>query len=452
MSIVTKKALPRRTFLRGMGVSLALPLLDGMVPAFAALRTTAARPVKRFGAIYVPNGVEMRMWTPKSEGAGFELPLILQPIEPFRDQAFVLSGLADKPAVPAPGEGIGDHARASATWLTGVRAKKTEGPDIRAGISMDQLAARQLGQETQLASLELALDSVEVLGACDAGYSCAYANTIAWRTPTTPLPMENNPRAVFERLFGASDSTDPETRLARIQQDRSILDIVTAEVTSLKRTLGTADRGKLTEYLDAVRDAERRIQTAERQSTRELPVVDQPMGIPDSFDAHAKLMYDLLALAYQCDLTRVATFMIGKEVSGRSYPEIGVPDGHHACSHHQNDPVKLEKLAKINRYHVEHFAYFLDKLGQIPDGDGSLLDHSLFIYGSGISDGNIHFHLDLPMLVVGGGAGTLKGGRHVRYANDTPISNLHVSVLDKLGLPMEQFGDSTGKLEYLAEI
>jgi hypothetical protein len=435
-----------------MGVSLALPLLDGMVPAFAALRTTAAKPAKRLGAIYVPNGVEMRMWTPKGEDAGFEFPPILQPMEPFRDQAFVLSGLADKPAVPAPGEGIGDHARASATWLTGVRVKKTEGPDIRAGVSMDQLAARHLGQETQLASLELALDSVEVLGACDAGYSCAYANTISWRTPTTPLPMENNPRAVFERLFGASDSTDPATRLARIQQDRSILDIVTAEVTSLERTLGTGDRGKLTEYLDAVRDVERRIQTAERQSTRVLPVVDQPMGIPDTFDAHAKLMYDLLALAYQCDLTRVATFMIGKEVSGRSYPEIGVPDGHHACSHHQNDPVKLEKLAKINRYHVQHFAYFLDKLRQIPDGDGSLLDHSLFIYGSGISDGNIHFHLDLPMLLVGGGAGTLKGGRHVRYGNDTPISNLYVSVLDKLGLPMEQFGDSTGKLEYLSEI
>jgi len=452
MSIITKKALPRRTFLRGMGVSLALPLLDGMVPAFAALRGTAAGGVKRLGAIYVPNGVEMRMWTPKTEGNGFELSPILQPLEAFRDQTFVLSGLADKPAVPAPGEGIGDHARASATWLTGVRVKKTEGPDIRAGISMDQLAAQHLGQETQLASLELALDSVEVLGACDAGYSCAYANTIAWRTPTTPLPMENNPRAVFERLFGASDSTDAATRLARIQQDRSILDFVTAEVTSLKRALGTGDRGKLTEYLDAVRDVERRIQTAERQSERELPVVEQPMGIPDTFDAHAKLMYDLLALAYQCDLTRVATFMIGKEVSGRSYPEIGVPDGHHACSHHQNDPVKLEKLAKINRYHVQQFAYFLEKLRNTPDGDGSLLDHSIFIYGSGISDGNIHFHLDLPMLVVGGGAGTLKGGRHVRYQNDTPISNLYVSVLDKLGLPMNQFGDSTGKLDYLPEI
>jgi hypothetical protein len=447
-----KQALPRRTFLRGLGVSVALPLLDGMVPAFAALRTTPARGVKRLGAIYVPNGVEMRMWTPKGAGTAFEFPLILEPLEAFRAQTLVLSGLADQPAVPAPGEGIGDHARASATWLTGVRAKKTEGPDIRAGVSLDQIVAQHLGQETQLASLELALDSVEVLGACDAGYSCAYANTIAWRTPTTPLPMENNPRAVFERLFGASDSTDPATRQARLQQDRSILDFVTDEVKALNRALGAGDQGKLSEYLDAVRDVERRIQTAERQSTRELPVVEQPLGIPATFDAHARLMYDLLALAYQCDLTRVGTFMIGKEVSGRSYPEIGVPDGHHACSHHQNDPAKLEKLAKINRFHMEHFAYFLEKLRTTPDGDGSLLDHSIFVYGSGISDGNIHFHLDLPMVVVGGGAGTLKGGRHVRYKDDTPIANLYVSLLDKLGLPMDQFGDSTGQLDALADI
>jgi hypothetical protein len=423
-----------------------------MVPAFAAMRTTAARAVKRLGAIYVPNGVEMRMWTPKGEGKGFEFPLILEPLEAFREQTLVLSGLADKPAVPAPGEGIGDHARASATWLTGVRVKKTEGPDIRAGVSLDQIVAQHLGQETQLASLELALDSVEVLGACDAGYSCAYANTIAWRTPTTPLPMENNPRAVFERLFGASDSTDAATRAARLAQDRSILDFVTAEVAALQRTLGAGDKGKLTEYLEAVRDVERRIQTAERQRTRELPVVAQPMGIPETFDAHAKLMYDLLALAYQCDLTRVATFMIGKEVSGRSYPEIGVPDGHHACSHHQNDPVKLAKLAKINRYHIQHFTYFLEKLRATPDGDGSLLDHSVFVYGSGISDGNIHFHLDLPMVVVGGGAGTLHGGRHLKYASDTPLSNLYVALLDKLGLPLDQFGDSTGQLDYLSDL
>jgi Protein of unknown function (DUF1552) len=452
MSILTKKYLPRRTFLRGLGASLALPLLDGMVPAYAQGRPTAATPVKRFGAVYVPNGVEMRMWTPKAEGHDFGFSPILEPLEPFRDQTFVLSGLADKVAVPAPGEGIGDHARAASTWLTGVRVRKTEGPDIRAGVSLDQLAAQHLGAETQLASLELALDSVEVLGACDAGYSCAYANTIAWRTATTPLPMENNPRAVFERMFGASDSTDPATRQARLAQNRSILDFVADEVQALNRALGAGDRGKLTEYLEAVRDVERRIQTAEGQTTRELPVVEQPLGIPDTFDAHARLMYDLLALAYQCDLTRVGTFMIGKEVSGRSYPEIGVPDGHHACSHHQNDPVKLEKLAKINRYHMQHFAYFLEKLRQTPDGEGSLLDHSMFIYGSGISDGNIHFHLDLPMVVVGGGAGTLKGGRHVRYGNDMPLANLYVSVLDKLGAPMDQFGDSTGKLDYLTGI
>jgi hypothetical protein len=453
MSILTKKYLPRRTFLRGLGASLGLPLLDGMVPALAAAgRPTAATPAKRFGAVYVPNGVEMRMWTPKAEGNGFGFSPILEPLEPFRDQTFVLSGLADKVAVPAPGEGIGDHARAASTWLTGVRVRKTEGPDIRAGVSLDQLAAQHLGVETQLASLELALDSVEVLGACDAGYSCAYANTIAWRTATTPLPMENNPRAVFERMFGASDSTDPAARRARLAQNRSILDFVADEVQALNRALGAGDRGKLTEYLDAVRDVERRIQTAEGQSARELPVVEQPLGIPETFDAHARLMYDLLALAYQTDLTRVGTFMIGKEVSGRSYPEIGVPDGHHACSHHQNDPVKLEKLAKINRYHMQHFAYFLDKLRNTPDGEGSLLDHSIFIYGSGISDGNIHFHLDLPMVVVGGGAGTLKGGRHVRYGNDMPLANLYVSVLDKLGAPMDQFGDSTGALDYLSGI
>lgn len=452
MSIITRKSLPRRTFLRGLGVSMALPLLDSMVPAFAAIRDTAARGAKRLGAFYVPNGVEMRAWTPAVEGTGFGLTPILQPLEPFRDQLFVLSGLADKVAVPLPGEGIGDHARASATWLTGVRVKKTEGPDIRAGVSVDQIAAQFLGKETQLGSLELALDSVEVLGACDAGYSCAYANTISWRTPTTPLPMENNPRAVFERLFGASDSTDAATRLARMKQDRSILDFVTGEVAGLNQKLGSTDRLKLGEYLEAVRDVERRIQTAETQGSRELPVVDQPMGIPDTFQAHSRIMFDLLALAYQTDLTRVGTFMFGKEVSGRSYPEIGVPDGHHACSHHQNDPIKLEKLAKINAFHMQQFAYFVDKLRHTPDGDGSLLDHSILVYGSGISDGNIHFHLDLPTVVVGGGAGTLKGGRHLRYKDDTSITNLYVSVLDKLGVPVETFGDSTGKLDVLAGI
>ena len=449
---ISQKHLPRRTVLRGLGASLALPLLDGMVPAYAALRKTAANPVRRLGVCYVPNGMEMRAWTPEGDGRGFDFSQILRPLEPFRNQVNVLTGLADKVAVPRPGEGIGDHARASATFLTGVHVKKTEGADIRAGISMDQIAARQLGAETQLASLELGVDSVETLGACDAGYSCAYTNTIAWRTATTPLPMENDPRAVFERLFGSTDSTDVAARLARIRQDRSVLDYVGDRVAGLQQTLGPGDRTKLDQYFDAVRDVERRIHMAEEQSDREIPLFEQPAGIPDTFEAHSRLMFDLLALAYQTDLTRVGTFMLSREVSGRAYPEIGVPDSHHGCSHHQNDPAKLEKLAKINTFHMQQFAYFLDKLQSTPDGDGTLLDHSMLIYGSGISDGNIHFHMDLPVVMVGGGGGTLKGGRHLRYANDAPLTNLYVSVLGKLGVPVEQFGDSTGKLEYLSEI
>ena len=449
---ITQKHIPRRTMLRGLGAALALPLLDGMVPAVAAMRNTAANPVRRLGAFYVPNGMEMRAWLPHGDGREFKFSQILQPLAPFREQVNVLTGLCDNVAVPLPGEGIGDHARASATWLTGVHVKKTEGLDIHAGTSMDQIAAQVLGKETQLASLELGLDSVETLGACDAGYSCAYTNTIAWRTPTTPLPMENDPRAVFERLFGSADSTDAAARLARIRQDRSVLDYVTDRVAGLRQDLGAGDRAKLTQYLDAVRDVERRIQKAAEQSDREMPLVERPVGIPDAFDDHARLMFDLLALAYQTDLTRVGTFMLSREVSSRAYPEIGVPDAHHGCSHHQNDPVKLEKLAKINTFHIEQFAYFVDKLQSIPDGDGTLLDHSMLIYGSGISDGNIHFHMDLPTVVVGGGGGRLKGGRHLRYENDTPVTNLYVSVLDKLGVPVESFGDSTGQLQYLSDI
>ena len=380
--IITRKHLPRRTVLRGLGATLALPLLDGMVPALSALRRTAANPVRRFGAVYVPNGMEMRQWTPAGEGAGFEFSRILEPVEPFRKHLNILSGLADKPAIPRDGEGVGDHARAASTWLTGVHVKKTEGPDIRAGQSLDQLVARQLGSETQLSSLELALDSVEVLGACDQGYSCAYANTISWRTPTTPLPMENDPRAVFERLFGAADSTDAAARLSRLREDRSVLDFVSGEARALRRGLGAADGAKLEQYLEAVRDAERRVRTAELQADREMPVFEQPVGIPDTFEEHAKLMYDLWLLAFQTDLTRVGTFMVGKEVTGRSYPEIGVSSGHHGVSHHQNDPRQLEALAKINTYHVQMFAYFLDRMRSTPDGDGSLLDHTILLYGT----------------------------------------------------------------------
>ena len=452
MTMITKKTLPRRTVLRGLGASLSLPLLDGMVPALEATRNTAAAPVRRFGAVYVPNGVEMRAWTPPGPAGPLELTPVLEPLAPVREHVNVLSGLADKVAIPREGEGVGDHARAASTWLTGVHVKKTEGPDIQAGTSMDQIAARAFGQETQLTSLELAIDSVEVLGACDQGYSCAYVNTIAWRNPTTPLPMENNPRAVFERLFGATDSTDVEARLARLRQDRSILDFVTGEADALRRALGAGDRLKLAQYLDAVRDVERRIQMAEEQSDREIPVVEQPVGIPDTFEEHCRLMFDLLLLAYQTDLTRVSTFMFGKEVSGRSFPEIGVPGGHHGYSHHQNIPENLEMLARINTHHVRQFGYFLEKMQATPDGDGSLLDHSLFIYGSGISDGNLHFHLDLPTLLAGGAAGRVRGGRHLRYPSDTPVANLHVAVLDKLGLPVEAFGDSTGALGYLTDV
>jgi hypothetical protein len=450
--IVTGRHLPRRTFLRGLGATVALPLLDGMVPAFASARTAAAQPVKRLGIVYVPNGIQMNRWTPAGVGGDFEFTQILKPMEPFRSHLLVLSGMADKPGNALPGEGAGDHARASATFLTGVHARKTEGADLRAGVSMDQIAAQHLGRETQLASLELALESNEFLGACDAGYSCAYSNTLCWRSESTPLPMENDPRAVFERLFGSSDSTGVAARLARIEEERSILDAISSKLADLKRRVGPKDLVKLDEYTSAIRDVERRIQRAEEQSARELPVVARPAGIPASFEDHAKLMFDLQVLAYQTDLTRVITFMVGREVSSRAYPEIGVPDPHHPLSHHQGDVNKIEKLVRINVLHLTMFAYYLEKLRTTPDGDGSLLDHAMIVYGSGMSDGNSHSHHNLPILLAGGGAGHLSGGRHVQYPKDMPLTNLYVSLLDKLGVPAERFGDSTGKAEYLSEL
>ena len=450
--MITKKHLSRRTVLRGCGAALALPLLDGMVPALTALGRTAATGVKRMAVVYTPNGMMMPDWTPKGDGAGFKFSPILASLAPYREQLIVLSGLEDRYGWPQADEGAGDHARAAATFLTGVHVKKTEGADIRAGVSMDQIAARNLGNETQLASLELALESVELLGACDAGYSCAYANTISWRTPTTPMPMENDPRAVFERLFGGSDSTDAGARTARIEKERSILESVKERVSGLERQLGPRDRGKLTEYLEAVRDVERRIQKAEEQSARELPLVERPAGVPPSFEAHAKLMFDLLTLAFQTDLTRVGTFMLGREVSARAYPEIGVPDAHHPTSHHQNDPEKLAKLAKINVFHTQQFAAFVEKMRATPDGDGSLLDHSMLLYGSAISDSNVHMHDNLPLVLVGGGGGRLAGGRHLVYPKGTPVTNLFLSMLDKLGVPAESIGDSKGRLEDLSDI
>ena len=335
---ITKKCLPRRTFLRGVGATLALPLLDGMVPALAA----SPKPIRRLGVVYIPHGAIMEKWIPTAEGDAFEFTPILEPLAPFRDRVLVLSNLTDQAAIGLPGEGSGDHLRASASFLTGMHPKRTEGPDIRAGVSMDQLAARELGKDTQLASLELSVDSVEMVGACEAGYTCAYGNTLSWRDATTPLPMENQPRLVFERLFGSSDSTSQAVRLARIQEDRSILDVLLQEVSRLQKTLGVGDRAKLTQYLEAIREIERRIQKAEEQSAMELPTFERPTGgIPDTFSEHAKMMFDLQALAYQCDLTRVVTFMMARETSSKAYPEIGIPDPHHGLSHHGNNPGQI---------------------------------------------------------------------------------------------------------------
>ncbi len=450
--IITKMHLPRRTFLRGLGATVALPLLDGMVPALTALQATAAQPVRRLGIVYVPNGIFMDHWTPADAGRAFDFTSILEPLASYREQMLVLTGLSNRQGDAWPGEGAGDHARAAGAYLTGVHPKKTEGADIRAGVSMDQIAARVLSTETQLSSLEVSLESREAIGSCDPGYSCAYANTLCWRSPTTPLPMENNPRLVFERLFGGNESTDPETWRARREEDRSILDAVGEKIVRLQGDLGQRDRLKLDEYLEAIRDVERRIQIAEAQGERELPVMEQPAGVPATFEEHAKVMFDLQVLAYQADLTRVITFMVGHETSQRAYPEIGVPDAHHPLSHHGGNTEKIEKLIKVNQYHARMFAYYLDRLRETRDGDGSLLDQSMIIYGSGMSDGNGHNHHNLPTLLVGGGAGLVTGGRHLRYPSGTPVTNLFLTVLDKLGVPVETLGDSTGQVEHLSAV
>jgi hypothetical protein len=441
--IITKKAIPRRTVLRGIGAGLALPLLDGMVPAFAAIRNSAANPVRRFGVVYVPNGMAMKHWTPDGEGTGFEITRLLDPIAAYRDQMTLLTGLNGVPS------NAGVHASAATRFLTGVTPARTES-NLRAGISVDQLLAREFAKHTQLGSLELALDSRDVSGSCDVGFSCTYTNTISWRNETTPLMGENNPRAVFEQLFGDSGSTDPAARLARMQKDQSILDSVTEKINALQSGLGASDRLRVNEYLDAVRDIERRIQMAEAQSDRELPEVDQPAGVPATYTEHAKLMFDLLLLAYQTDLTRVSTFMLAREISGRTYPEIGVPDSHHPTSHHRDDPTLYEKVAKINTFHLTLFSHFLKKARATPDGDGTLLDHMVMLYGAGMSDSNRHDNKGLPLVMVGGGSGHLKPAGHIRYAERTPISNLHLTILDKMGVPVDKMSDSTGKLKLLS--
>ena len=445
--IIRKLAIPRRTFLRGAGATVALPLLDAMVPALSAQSTTAAAPVRRLGFVYIPNGAVMQQWTPAETGSGFALSPILQPLAPYKDQLTVVTGLAHGQAEPL-GDGNGEHSRASATWLNGVHPKQTEGADVQAGMTADQIAAAGLGQDTPLPSLELAIDLDGLVGNCENGYSCVYLNTVAWRSATTPLPMENNPRVVFERLFGDGGTT--EQRVAEMRRDRSILDSVTDDLAALEREVGGGDRARIDQYLDSVRALERRIQLAEAQSvTVELPDLDRPVGIPGTYEDHVKLMFDLLALAYQADLTRVFTFMLGRELGGRTYPHLGVPDPHHGLSHHRNDPEKLDKLARINTYHMGLFAHFLENLQSTSDGDGSLLDHSMVMYGGGLGDSNDHAHFDLPELVVGGGGGRLRGGRHLRYPKDTPVNNLLVSMLDKAGLPAERFGDATWQIREL---
>ncbi len=444
--IITHKALPRRTFLRGVGAALALPVLDAMVPALSAASQLSVSSPTRLSFVYVPNGVIMDKWVPDIPGAAFELSPILKPLAPFRDRMLVLSGLAHNNGVAWEGEGAGDHSRSAAVWLTGTHPKKTEGADLRAGISVDQVAAQELRKHTQLASLEMALDDNSMVGTCGSGSSCAYTNTLCWSSPGTPVPMENKPRAVFERLFGDLDSTDPEARRDQMRQEGSLLDSVAQEVARLVRGLGAKDRAKLTEYLDSIRDIERRIQIAEKQSDRELPSVERPVGVPSTFTEHAKLMMDLQVLAYQTDMTRVTTFMMGRESTTRVYQELGIREGYHPLSHHQNDAAKIEQVTQIDILHTQVFAYFLEKMQSTPDGDGSLLDHSMIVYGSGLSDGNLHEHYDLPVLLVGGGSGQIQGGSHLQYPQDTPMANLFLTLLDKVGIQRERFGDSTGRL------
>src|SRR6187455_979086 len=448
--IVTRKAISRRTVLRGLGTTVALPLLDAMVPALTAMQKTAAAPVRRLGVVYHPNGVIYENWLPNGTGRDFTLSPILEPLEPFRNKLVVVTGLSSHQA-EALGDGGGDHSRATGSYLTGVHVRKSDSV-VGNSVSMDQIAAKALQSETQLSSLQLTVDDNSLVGSCDVGYSCAYSSTLSWLTPTLPLMSENNPRVIFERLFGSSDSTDAQVRALRLRQDKSILDSVTARVKQLQQKLGPTDNTKLTDYLESLRDVERRIQKAEEQSTRQGPELVQPAGVPDGFEPHVKLLYDLQVLAYQADLTRVITFMYGREQTGRPYPQIGIPEPHHPLTHHQNDPSKMEKCTAIQLYHVALFATYLEKLKATPDGDGSLLDHMVLVYGGGISNSDRHTHGPLPTLLLGGGAGTIKGGRHLVFPEHTPLTNLQLTMLNLLGVPVEKLGDSTGQFTELADL
>jgi Protein of unknown function (DUF1552) len=437
MAFLTK-SLPRRTLLRGFGSSLALPFLEAMLPPFSLSAKTAAKPVHRFQTFYVPNGMAMEYWSPKAEGSDFELSPILEPLAPYRNQMLVLSG------IKANWNYI--HAGASGSFLTGTPRGGRNEVEIIADVSMDQLLARHFAKDTQVASLELSMDLPANAGACTGNLSCAYTHTLSWRSPTQPLPMEWNPRAVFEKLFGDTGSTERRARDARLQQHKSILDSVTKKLADLKTELGPQDQAKVDEYTEAVRDVERRIQKAEEQGEVELPAMKEPQGAPPVFEDHLALMLDLQLLAFQTDLTRVISFMLSKEQSARPYPQIGVPEAHHPLSHHNDVPELIAHMSKINRYHTELFAQYLAKLRATPDGDGSLLDHMTILYGSGISNSTRHSGNNLPLLVMGGGAGRLKGGRHLKYSDKPTMANLLVTLMDKLDVPVERLGGSTGKL------
>jgi hypothetical protein len=439
MSFIARKHLSRRTLLRGVGVSIGLPLLDSMVPAQTPLAKTAATSKSRLSCIYVPHGATMDKWTPAADGKGFEFTEILSPLEKFRDRVSIVSNLAH-PAAGGVGSDAGaDHARSAAVFLSGVHPEQGS---IHVGTTIDQLAAQRIGQDTPLPSIELSIEEVAL--SCGSGYACAYSNTISWKTPTTPLPMENNPQVVFEKLFGDGNNAD---RLARKQQSRSLLDSVMDQVASLQRELPASDRTRLGEYLDDVREIERRIQKAENQIPADLKLPEAPVGVPESFDEHFKIMFDLQVLAFRAEITRVATLMYARDTSGAVYPQSGIRDGFHVASHHSNNRANMDKFALINKYHVEMLAYFLDKLKSTPDGDGNLLDHSMVLYGSSMSNGNQHDHDPLPVVLAGGASGQLSGGRHMTYAPHTPMSNLLLSMLDKLGIQADKHGDSTGKLE-----
>ena len=441
--IITKKALPRRTFLRGMGATLALPVLDAMVPSMTAIARTGAAPVRRLGFIYMPMGCDITRWTPGStDGTLKVLSPTLQSLEPFIDQMTVMSNMELKNAYP------GTHATSNAAFLSAAKAKWTESTDYYLGTTADQIAAQQIGHETVLPSLELSMDLLQTVGQCDNGYACVYQNNLSWSSPTTPLPSEAHPRIVFERLFGEGGSS--ADRRAALKRRASLLDWVRDDISRLQGTLGADDRRRVGQYLDSIREVERRIQKAESDAgADQLPDLDRPVGVPTSYAEHAKLMFDLQALAMQGDVTRVITFQLARETSTRTYPEIGVADPHHPLTHHGNNPEKIARMAKINAFHVSLFAYYLEKLKSTPDGDGTLLDHSMVLYGSGMGNPNVHDHVNLPTIVAGGGAGRMKGGRHISYAEPTPLANLHLTLLEKVGVRLDKFADSQGKVDEL---